>query len=71
MSKITGNIVCQCQRGFLGLRCEQDICYQHVLVGPCFQSTTRYYYDPISKECKTFTFSGCNGNLFSRYFTVI
>lgn len=29
--------------------------------GPCFASFTRYYYDKNAKQCKPFTFGGCDG----------
>ena len=54
-------IACQCQRNYLGLRCEQDICRQSALVGPCFASIPRYYYNYKSGQCQLFNYGGCNG----------
>ena len=32
------------------------------MTGNCTQQITRYYYDNEARECKQFTYSGCNGN---------
>ena len=29
--------------------------------GPCYASITRYYYDKEAKQCKPFTYGGCDG----------
>jgi len=54
--------MCQCERGYIGLNCEQDICKQKMNEGTCSNVSTRYYYDPDLKACRTFTYRGCNGN---------
>ena len=30
--------------------------------GPCNESMTLWYYDPVGQNCHTFTFGGCFGN---------
>ncbi|KAI6233636.1 hypothetical protein M3Y99_00900200 [Aphelenchoides fujianensis] len=39
-----------------------SVCNLPLAVGDCSAPTTRYYYDSGSGQCKTFQFSGCNGN---------
>lgn len=29
--------------------------------GPCKAAIEKYYYDPVDKECKPFTWGGCHG----------
>jgi len=29
--------------------------------GPCTASEEKYYYDPVDKKCKPFTWGGCHG----------
>jgi len=29
--------------------------------GPCEAAIEKYYFDPITKECKPFTWGGCHG----------
>ncbi|CAD5230984.1 unnamed protein product [Bursaphelenchus xylophilus] len=43
---------------FLG----NSVCNLPLAVGTCTAPVTRYYYDSVSGQCKTFKFSGCNGN---------
>jgi hypothetical protein len=31
--------------------------------GPCLAAITKYYYDPVAKECKSFTWGGCGGRV--------
>jgi hypothetical protein len=31
-------------------------------MGPCEAAITRYYHDPVSHTCLTFTYGGCQGN---------
>ncbi|CAF1007907.1 unnamed protein product [Brachionus calyciflorus] len=57
-----GNQMCQCPRGYIGLKCEVDICKQPILNGPCKQSVARYHYNSQTKSCETFHYSGCGGN---------
>ena len=61
ISPVNFGMICQCPRGYLGLRCEMDVCHQDKIVGPCLQPITRYYYDRNDKECKSFSYGGCNG----------
>lgn len=56
-----GQQQCRCNRGYIGLRCEVDICLQPALPGPCYQSVTRYYYNSHQKQCVGFTYGGCRG----------
>ena len=37
-------------------------CYLAGVTGPCRAGFKRYYYDSSSKECKQFTYGGCQGN---------
>ena len=30
--------------------------------GPCYAMTQRFYFDPITNECKDFVYGGCLGN---------
>ncbi|CAD5113927.1 DgyrCDS3087 [Dimorphilus gyrociliatus] len=39
-----------------------DICQRPVDRGNCRASISSFYYDSISKTCKTFTYGGCDGN---------
>ncbi|XP_062407610.1 kunitz-type protease inhibitor 1-like isoform X2 [Sardina pilchardus] len=38
------------------------ICTESPITGPCRASMTRWYYDPLSRQCQRFNFGGCNGN---------
>lgn len=62
---LNGATACQCPRGYIGLKCEQDICKQSPLPGPCYQAITRYYYNSQSKQCQMFSYGGCNGKIFN------
>lgn len=37
-------------------------CTEPPLTGPCRASMTRWYYDPLSRECHRFNYGGCQGN---------
>ncbi len=39
-----------------------DVCTLPVAVGPCQEAIPRYYFDPTSRQCRRFTFGGCDGN---------
>lgn len=39
----------------------QTNCALEPNVGPCNASFTRYYFDPVEKKCKQFTWGGCAG----------
>ncbi|RNA30102.1 papilin isoform X1, partial [Brachionus plicatilis] len=39
-----------------------DICSLEKVEGDCDDQLVRWYYDPITKECLKFTYTGCNGN---------
>ena len=54
---------CQCQRGYLGLSCEQDICLQALLTGTCTDRYQRYYYNALFKSCQPFLYTGCGGTI--------
>ncbi|KAI2648277.1 Kunitz-type U19-barytoxin-Tl1a [Labeo rohita] len=41
---------------------ERQGCYLPKLVGSCASNYRRYYYSPEDKECKSFLWSGCEGN---------
>ena len=62
------NPTCLCARGFIGLNCEQDICKQPTIAGPCFGAITRYYYNSSTKQCQTFQYGGCKGKHFLAVF---
>lgn len=38
------------------------ICTKPPFTGPCRASITRWYYDPLSRQCHRFNFGGCNEN---------
>lgn len=40
----------------------KDICGLPMAKGNCSLKQTKWYYDPKSKFCKQFEFTGCNGN---------
>ena len=35
--------------------------------GPCRALFTKYYYDKEAKQCKSFTYGGCDGMVFRLY----
>lgn len=37
-------------------------CFQELAAGSCTQAIVRYYYDPTTKKCQQFSYTGCNGN---------
>ena len=37
-------------------------CLEQPDSGPCEAATARWFYDPLAKECKGFTYGGCEGN---------
>ncbi|KAK7075724.1 hypothetical protein SK128_022420, partial [Halocaridina rubra] len=45
----------------------QDVCNMEKDPGPCEESFRKWYHDPYERRCKTFLYSGCegNGNRFS------
>ncbi|XP_058811937.1 papilin isoform X2 [Topomyia yanbarensis] len=51
----------QCER-----QCGQyrgvDVCVEAKDVGPCEESTPKFYYDTLTKSCHPFNYSGCEGN---------
>lgn len=51
----------QCER-----RCgeykEVDVCRERQSAGSCDGSEVKYYYDVRDRNCKEFTYSGCDGN---------
>jgi hypothetical protein len=51
-----------CDDGNDGVYCCEDICHLFPETGPCEGSLTRYYYNPLENECKTFMYGGCQGN---------
>lgn len=38
-------------------------CAQEPEVGPCNAAFPKYYYDPVEKKCKQFTWGGCGGSV--------
>ena len=38
-----------------------DRCNLEPDAGPCYASIPRYYYDKEAKQCKQFTYGGCDG----------
>lgn len=38
-------------------------CYSVPKSGKCKALLTKYYFDPESKTCKSFTWGGCGGNV--------
>ena len=62
---------CQCQRGYLGLSCEQDICLQALLTGTCTDRYQRYYYNALFKSCQPFLYTGCGGTIIIYLKTII
>uniref|UniRef100_A0A6G5AA33 Putative kunitz n=1 Tax=Rhipicephalus microplus TaxID=6941 RepID=A0A6G5AA33_RHIMP len=38
-------------------------CYRKVDVGTCDAVKLRWFYEPITRQCKMFAYSGCGGNL--------
>ena len=38
------------------------ICKLPPETGPCRASMPMWYFDPVSRTCKEFTYGGCNGN---------
>ncbi|XP_070797252.1 carboxypeptidase inhibitor SmCI-like [Pituophis catenifer annectens] len=42
---------------------EIDVCQMPPEKGDCDNKRHRWFYDPSTKDCKTFTFGGCGGNL--------
>ncbi|XP_068234682.1 papilin isoform X9 [Palaemon carinicauda] len=46
---------------------DQDICKLPKSPGPCSESFRKWYHDPYERRCKSFLYSGCegNGNRFS------
>jgi hypothetical protein len=55
--------MCLCNRGYVGLKCEVDVCKLNVVSGPCLASLQRYTYNPIQKQCVSFVYGGCQANL--------
>ncbi|XP_067129548.1 papilin-like isoform X2 [Centruroides vittatus] len=41
---------------------EKDICKLPQVIGNCYDFKQRWYFDVKRKECKSFYYSGCNGN---------
>lgn len=41
---------------------KETICRMPVESGPCYETHSRYYYDPISYTCIPFVYGGCGGN---------
>ncbi len=41
---------------------QDDICNEPARFGSCNIQTVRWFYDRKTKYCKTFNFSGCDGN---------
>ncbi|XP_066532333.1 kunitz-type protease inhibitor 1-like [Hoplias malabaricus] len=41
---------------------EKARCVDPPVTGPCRASLTRFYYDPLNRNCHRFTFGGCGGN---------
>nr|UMK70494.1 Kunitz-type peptide 1 [Bitis atropos] len=39
-----------------------DFCNLPAETGPCKARLPHFYYDSVSKECKTFIYGGCRGN---------
>ena len=62
---------CQCQRGYIGLKCEQDICKQGINIGSCFASIQRYYYNSNLKTCQPFTYGGCGGIFLNKLLKLV
>ena len=40
---------------------KNDRCSLEPDAGPCYAAFTKYYYDQEAKQCKPFTYGGCNG----------
>ncbi|XP_070587012.1 protease inhibitor 1-like [Erythrolamprus reginae] len=38
------------------------LCYLPPESGPCYAFFSRFYYNPASNKCQTFTYGGCLGN---------
>ena len=59
---INNNPTCQCERGYIGLNCEKNICLQPKIIGKCYgYSVTRFYYNSTLRSCQPFQYSGCTG----------
>ncbi|XP_045689661.1 kunitz-type protease inhibitor 4 [Phyllostomus hastatus] len=41
----------------------KDPCRMEVDIGSCFEIHFRYFYNYTSKQCQSFIFTGCDGNL--------
>lgn len=41
---------------------EKDVCKLPQVIGNCYDFKERWYFDSKTKECKSFYYSGCNGN---------
>ena len=41
--------------------CKDDRCNLEPDAGPCYALITKYYYDKKAKQCKSFTYGGCDG----------
>ena len=56
----------QCERQ-CGKFKNQDVCSMEKDIGPCMGRFNKYHYDNRNRECKQFTYGGCegNGNRFS------
>ncbi len=52
---------CYCKPGFIGFKCEINVCKQPVSEGTCDDYFKRFHYDQFTNECKSFTYSGCEG----------
>lgn len=49
--------VAQCKDDCL----KNDRCNLEPDPGPCYALITKYYYDKEAKQCKPFTYGGCDG----------
>uniref|UniRef100_A0A8C2QF58 BPTI/Kunitz inhibitor domain-containing protein n=1 Tax=Cricetulus griseus TaxID=10029 RepID=A0A8C2QF58_CRIGR len=41
----------------------KDICNMDMEPGSCYEVHFRYFYNKTSRQCQSFIFTGCNGNL--------
>ena len=46
----------------MSLATSETVCAQPKQIGTCGQYVQRYWYNPITRDCEMFTFSGCQGN---------
>lgn len=63
---IARNLIGPCRLEDIGFHIDDfpvpDFCYQPVDLGFCRGNLQRYYYNPKSKSCESFTYHGCGGN---------